>query len=65
MPGFSLSRSMVGKVDEKEREQYSQGNEEKYEESDEKREGEWARETERTPREVQSRRTGNLTLQPS
>ena len=58
---------MVGcnaEADDKERERCSQGNEEKYEESDEKREGERARETERTQGEVQSSRTGNLTLQP-
>ena len=59
---------MVGcrdEVDEMEREQYSHGNEGKYEESDEKRESERPRETEITQGEVQSSRTGNLTLQPS
>lgn len=65
MPGLSLSRSMVGcndEVDDKERERNSKGNEEKYLESGEKREGERAYKIERIRVEVQPSRTGNLTL---
>ena len=59
---------MIGcnaEADDKERERCSQGKEETYGENDEKREGERAYKTERTQGEVQSSRTGNLTLQPS